>query len=277
MHIIRNCLDHGIESVHDRIKAGKPEKGTIFFNAYHSSTNVHIEIEDDGRGIDAEKVKRKAIAKGLINEDTNLTEKQIYDLLFLPGFSTAENVTDVSGRGVGMDVVRQKITNIRGEIDIESQKNKGTKITLKIPLTLSIIDGLLVEVKETSYIIPLSSVKKIYAINHSEIENKFNKLIVLDGERIPYFSLRDEFETVSNPDKVEQVIVIQYENQKVGLVVDHVVGEYQAVLKPLGKHYKNQEIISAATILGDGTIALVIDTNRAVNYFANLTYQEDKI
>lgn len=278
MHIIRNCLDHGIESVEDRIKAGKPEKGTIFFNAYHSSTNVHIEIEDDGRGVDTEKVRRKAISKGIINEETILTDKQIFDLLFLPGFSTAENVTDVSGRGVGMDVVRQKISNIRGEIEIESQRNVGTKITLKIPLTLSIIDGLLVQVNETFFVLPLSSVQKIFAINHNDIENRFNNLVVLDGERIPYFYLRNEFEAEANEKITEHIIIIQYENQKVGLVVDDVVGEYQAVLKPLGKHYKNQEIISAATILGDGTIALVIDTNRAVNYFANLsTYKEEKI
>jgi two-component system, chemotaxis family, sensor kinase CheA len=277
MHIIRNCLDHGIEPVEERIKAGKPEQGTIFFNAYHSSTNVHIEIADDGRGIDIEKVRKKAIAKDLISEDSFTTDKQIFDLLFLPGFTTAENVTDVSGRGVGMDVVRQKISNIRGEIEIESQKNKGTKITLKIPLTLSIIDGLLVQVDETFYVIPLSSVQKIYAIDHNDIDNKFNNLIVLDGEKIPFFYLRKEFTTGINKNNSEQVIVIQYENQKVGLVVDDVIGEYQAVLKPLGKHYKKQEIISAATILGDGTIALVIDTNRAVTHFANLIYQEEKI
>lgn len=277
MHIIRNCLDHGIETAAERKKAGKPEKGTIRFNAFHSGTSVHIEIEDDGRGIDVEKVKRKAINKGIINEETYLTEKQLYDMLFLPGFSTAENVTDVSGRGVGMDVVRQKINNIRGEIEIDSQKNKGTKITLKIPLTLSIIDGLLVKVSENFYVIPLSSVLKIHAIDHQKIENKFNNLIQLDGEQVPYFYLRDEFESGPNNTSIEQVIVLQHEKQKAGIVVDEVVGEYQAVLKPLGKHYKNQEIISAASILGDGTIALVIDTIKSINYFANITFQEEKI
>ena len=276
MHIIRNCLDHGIESTEERIKLGKPEKGKILLNAYHSSTNVHIEIEDDGKGIDIEKVKMKAKAKGLITEDTNLTEKQIFDLLFLPGFSTAENVTDISGRGVGMDVVKQKISNIRGEVELESTKNAGTKLTIKVPLTLSIIDGLLVRVFDTFYVIPLSAVEKIYAINHQDIENKFNNVLVLGGERIPYFYLRGEFKLDSSDNKLEQVIVVSYENQKVGLVVDDVIGEYQAVLKPLGKHYKNQEIISAATILGDGTIALVIDTNRAVYHFANLITQMEE-
>ncbi|MBN2612866.1 MAG: chemotaxis protein CheA [Bacteroidales bacterium] len=278
MHIIRNCIDHGIETTEERLKKGKPEQGTILLNAYHSSTNVHIEISDDGKGIDAEKVRKKAVAKGLITEDNYLTEKQIYELLFLPGFSTAEHVTDVSGRGVGMDVVKQKITNIRGEIEIESSKNAGTKLTLKVPLTLSIIDGLLVRVEDIFYLIPLSAVEKIYAINHEDIDGKFNNLIVLGGERIPYFYLRKEFNLEADNNINDQVIVIKYETQKVGLVVDEVIGEYQAVLKPLGRHYKNQEIISAATILGDGTIALVIDVNRAVNHFANIiTHMEEKI
>ncbi|MFO7658550.1 MAG: chemotaxis protein CheA [Bacteroidales bacterium] len=278
MHIIRNCIDHGIETVNERLKKGKPEQGTILLNAYHSSTNVHIEISDDGKGIDAEKVRQKAIAKGMITEDTYLTDKQIYELLFLPGFSTAENVTDVSGRGVGMDVVKQKITNIRGEIEIESSKNAGTKLTLKVPLTLSIIDGLLVRVADIFYVIPLSAVEKIYAINHEEIEGKFNNLIVLGGERLPYFYLRKEFKLEDIEGVNDQIVVIKYETQKVGLVVDEVIGEYQAVLKPLGRHYKNQEIISAATILGDGTIALVVDVNRAVNHFANIITQlEEKI
>ena len=275
MHIIRNCIDHGIESPSERKKSGKPEKGTILFNAYHSSTNVHIEIMDDGKGIDLECVREKAISKGLITEETSLTEKQVLDLLFLPGFTTVENVTDVSGRGVGMDVVRQKIANIRGEIEIDSKKGKGTRILLKIPITLSIIDGLLVKVDETNYVIPLTSVQKLYAIDHNEIVNKFNNQIVLDGEKIPFFNLRDEFKAGNSEQKSEQIVVIQYENQKVGLVVDTVIGEYQAVLKPLGKHYKNQQIVSAATILGDGTIALVIDTNRAVNYFANFVLSEE--
>jgi len=277
MHIIRNCIDHGIELPDERISKGKPAEGKIQLNAFHSGTNVHIEIQDDGRGIDVEKIRTKALQKGLIHDEANLSDRQLYDLLFLPGFSTAENVTDVSGRGVGMDVVRQKIANIRGEIQVESQKDLGTKITLKIPITLSIIDGLLVEVDKTNYIIPLISVSKIYSIDHSAIENKFNNYIVLDEERIPFFYLREEFEAAKNTEGQEQVIVIQYENQKVGLVADAVVGEYQAVLKPLGKHYRNQQIVSAATILGDGTVALVIDTNRAINYFSKLITVEESL
>jgi two-component system chemotaxis sensor kinase CheA len=268
MHIIRNCLDHGIESTETRLALGKPEYGKILMNAYHSSTNVHIEIIDDGAGLNLEKIRSKAIRQGMITEETVLSEKQIQELIFRPGFSTAEIVTDVSGRGVGMDVVKQKITGIRGEIAVDSEKNKGTKITLIIPLTLSIIDGLLVQVEDIRYVIPLSAIKKIYAIQHKQLGKSFNNQIMLDGNLIPYFSLRQEFECSDIDDQaIEQIILIEYENQKVGLVVDSVIGEYQAVLKPIGKHYKSQEIISAATILGDGTVSLVIDTSRIIAHF----------
>ncbi|MBN2273380.1 MAG: chemotaxis protein CheA [Bacteroidales bacterium] len=279
MHIIRNCLDHGIESSKTRQELGKPEYGKIIMNAFHSSTNVHIEIIDDGAGLNNEKIRRKAINHGLITEDTVLSERQLHDLIFQPGFSTAEIVTDVSGRGVGMDVVKQKIAGIRGQISVESEKNKGTKITLIIPLTLSIIDGLLVKVENTNYIIPLSAIEKIYAIQHQQLKKSFNNQIVLDGKRIPYFSLRHEFQcSEMNADGIEQVILIEYEKQKVGLVVDLVIGEYQAVLKPIGKHYKDQEIISAATILGDGTVALVMDTSKIITHFnAHFLKSEVKI
>ncbi len=276
MHIIRNCLDHGIEPAETRLALGKPEFGKIVMNAYHSSTNVHIEITDDGAGLDMEKIRSKAIRQGLITEDTIVSQRQLQELIFHPGFSTAEVVTDVSGRGVGMDVVKQKIAGIRGEITVDSEKNKGTKITLIIPLTLSIIDGLLVGVDDTRYIIPLMAIKKIYAVQHKQIGKSFNNQIVLDGARIPYFSLRQEFLCPDRDNQdIDQIILIEYENQQVGLVVDSVVGEYQAVLKPIGKHYKKQEIISAATILGDGTVALVIDTSRIITHF-NAKFEEVK-
>jgi len=174
-----------------------------------------------------------------------------------------------------MDVVRRKIADIRGEVDVDSIINKGTTITLKLPLTLSIIDGLLVDIDKTNYIIPLSAVEKIYAIEHSKLVNTFNHLVILDGVQIPFFYLREEFNIEENDETMDQVVVVKYEDQKVGFVVDAVVGEYQAVLKPLGKYYKRQEIISGATILGDGTVALVFDTNKAIKYFSNLTNKEE--
>jgi two-component system, chemotaxis family, sensor kinase CheA len=270
MHILRNSMDHGIETADVRKKLEKPAQGTITLKAFYSGANVHIQIHDDGAGIDPDKIRKKAIAKGIIAPDTVLSRKEVYDLIFMPGFSTATNITDVSGRGVGMDVVRRKIADIRGEVEVDSNVNVGTTITLKLPLTLSIIDGLLVKIEDTFYIIPLSAVEKIYAVEHEKLVDTFNHLVVLDGIQVPFFNLREEFEIEQHTNGLDQVVVVKYEDQRVGFVVDGVVGEYQAVLKPLGKHYKRQEIISGATILGDGTVALVFDTNKAVKYFSNL-------
>lgn len=271
MHILRNSLDHGIEIPQVRLEKGKPAQGKILLKSFYSGANVIIQIFDDGAGIDPNFIRTKAIQKGLINPDLPLTRKEILDLIFIPGFSTAANVTDVSGRGVGMDVVKRKIADIRGEVDVESEINVGTTLTIKLPLTLSIIDGLLVKVDEIFYVIPLSVIDKIYAIEHSKLMRAFNNTIVLDGEQIPFFYLRNEFELSESEATHEQIIVVRYEDKRVGLALDNVIGEYQAVLKPLGKHYKKQEIISGATILGDGTIALVMDTNKAIKHFAYKT------
>ncbi len=268
LHILRNCIDHGIESPNERIKSSKPEQGTILLKAYYSGTNVHIKIKDDGAGIDTEKIRLKGVEKGLISKDAELSRKEIFDLLFEPGFSTAKNVTDVSGRGVGMDVVKRKLAEVRGEVEVDSEINEGTTITIKLPLTLSIIDGLLVKIADNYYIIPLSVVGKIYSTDQESVVNKFNNLIVLDGEQIPFYYLREEFNLPNNNEDHEQIIVVSYEDKKIGIVVDEVVGEYQAVLKALGKLFKNQEIISGATILGDGTVALVMDTNKMILQFS---------
>ena len=271
MHILRNSLDHGIELPSIRSAKGKPEQGKILLKSFYSGANVIIQIFDDGAGIDTTVIRTKAIQKGLINPDVAMSKKEILDLIFIPGFSTAANVTDVSGRGVGMDVVKRKISDIRGEVEVESELNAGTTLTIKLPLTLSIIDGLLVKIEETFFVIPLTVIDKIYAVEHSKMIKAFNNTIVLDGEQVSFFNLRHEFEIEESTSVYEQAIVVRYEDKRVGLVVDTVIGEYQAVLKPLGKHYKRQEIISGATILGDGTIALVMDTNKAIKQFAYKT------
>ncbi|MCG8411942.1 MAG: chemotaxis protein CheA [Bacteroidales bacterium] len=268
LHILRNSIDHGIESPEQRLKLNKSPQGKILLKAFYSGANVHIQIHDDGAGIDINKIKRKAIEKGFIDENTILNKKEILDLVFLPGFSTAENITDLSGRGVGMDVVKRKITEIRGEIELDTEVNIGTTLTIKLPLTLSIIDGLLVKIHKTHYVLPLSVVDKIYVTDHSKVVNKYNNMIVLDGEQIPFYYLREEFDLPESTQEVEQVVVVKYEDKKIGLVVDEVEGEYQAVLKSLGKIYKKQEMISGATILGDGTVALVMDTNKIINRFS---------
>ncbi len=278
MHILRNSLDHGIETPENRIKAGKSEDGNIFLKAYYSGSNVHIKVKDDGAGIDPEKILKKARQKGLVAEQAVLDKNQILDLVFAPGFSTAEVVSDVSGRGVGMDVVSRKIAEIRGEVVLDSDKGIGTTITIILPLTLSIIDGMQVSIGEATYIIPLYAVHKIYSVSHQIIQKSFDNVIALEGEQLPFFSLRQHFEVPGDSPDREEIIVVKYENRKVGLLIDRVIGEYQTVLKPLGKHYKSQEFISGGTILGDGTIALVLDTNKIISKFSKrtLTMEESK-
>jgi two-component system chemotaxis sensor kinase CheA len=269
LHILRNCIDHGIESPEDRKEAGKPEEGKITLKAFYSGASVHIQVHDDGRGIDPEIIRRKAIEKNIITPETTLSDKELYELILLPGFTTSDNVTDVSGRGVGMDVVKRNLADIRGEVEIDSEMGAGTTLTVILPLTLSIIDGLLVELADNQYVIPLNAVDKIYAAQHSDVVDTFNNLIVLDGERIPFFYLREEFALPESDSSTEEIVVVQYNDNRIGLVVDTVIGEYQAVLKSLGKMYKNQDMISGATILGDGTVALVMDTNKMIERFSN--------
>lgn len=269
MHILRNSIDHGIEPAQQRRKAGKSETGKITLRAYYSGTSVNIEIQDDGAGIDAEIIYQKAIDKKLVSPDQNFTQQEKLNMVFMPGLSTAHTITGVSGRGVGMDVVKRKIDEVRGDVEIRSELTVGTTITVKLPLTLSIIDGLLVRIKETYFVIPLSVVGKIYEVEHQKIINTFNNIVVLDGRQYPFLYLREEFEMTENPPQREQIVLVKYADKEMGLAVDTVEGEYQAVLKPMGKHYRDLEIISGATILGDGTVALVMDTNKIIRQFVN--------
>ncbi len=264
LHILRNAIDHGIELPEDRIKAGKSPKGTILFKAYYAGANVIIEISDDGKGIDSNFILQKAISKGIVEEGVQLEEKEILSLIFLSGFTTREEVTDVSGRGVGMDVVRRKISEIRGEVSIESENGKGTIITITLPLTLSIIDGLLVKVDENQYVIPISSIEKIHALNRSQFKNTFNNVVELEGDQLPYINLRKSFNLANSEfeSEVVQLVVIKSDSRMTGLIVDSVIGEYQTVVKPLGKYLRKQEILSGASIMGDGSISMVIDTSR---------------
>ncbi len=271
MHILRNSLDHGIESNEQRAILGKPEKGTIRLRAYYSGTNVNVEIKDDGKGINTEIIRAKAIEKGVIEEDTILTEKEIFGLLFHAGFSTAEVVTDVSGRGVGMDVVRRNINALRGEIDIESTLNVGTTLTISLPLTLSIIDGLLVQLGDGCYVIPLAAIDKCYTYLNANDVNKFTGILELDNNQIPFIDLRETFKITDKKgvDLAKQIVVVNNGKSQVALICDHIVGEYQAVIKPLGVYFKDQDYISGSTILGDGTIALVFDTNRLIRKYVD--------
>lgn len=273
LHIIRNCIDHGIEVPEIRLKKGKNRTGRLILKAFHSGPNVIIEISDDGAGINIETIRKKAIETGIITAENNLTQREILNLIFLPGFSTAKNVTDVSGRGVGMDVVKRKINDIRGEVEIDSEVEKGTKISIKLPLTLSIIDGLLVQVDNNQYVIPLSQVDSIHTMAYENINTSHNNLAVINGERIPFYNLREEFHGYTQTDSDQQVVIVKYENVRIGIFTDKVLGEYQAVLKSLGKFFKSQDIFSGATILGDGTIALVLDINKLISQLSNQLIQ----
>lgn len=260
VHLIRNCIDHGIELPADREKQGKPRAGNVHLSAMHSGAQVLIEIADDGRGLDAEAIRAKAIEKGLISSDAVLTEKELYSLILAPGFSTAKTVTNVSGRGVGMDVVKRAIDELRGTIDITSWQGQGSTITLKLPLTLAIIDGLLVRIGDGFYVITLSSVEECVELTHKDIENSHGRHIAnVRGKIVPYIRLRQEFGINGKRPDIEQIVITATDAGRIGFVVDQVIGEHQTVLKSLGKFYKGIEGISGATILGDGTVALIID------------------
>lgn len=268
MHILRNSIDHGIEDQTERKKLGKNPVGQITMDVYHQSNNVIIKIEDDGHGIDSQVIRNVAIKKNLIKTDQNLSESELINLIFLPGFSSAKSVSNVSGRGVGLDVVKKNISRIRGTIEINTQKGKGTTFIIKLPLTLSIIDGLQVRVADRDLIIPLFQVDRIATITNELDDPGLNQFLVIDGMQVPYFDLREDFEIKGEIPKRREIVVTSYENEKVAVVVDYVVGENQTVLKPLGKHFKRQDFISGGTILGDGSVALVLDINKIVKVFS---------
>jgi two-component system chemotaxis sensor kinase CheA len=268
LHILRNSIDHGIETPQIRQKSGKPEEGTIKLRAFYSGANVVIEISDDGAGIDTQKVYDKAVENGVVAPDIPLSEQEILNLVFRSGFSTNSKVTEVSGRGVGMDVVMQNIMAIRGNVNLTSERGKGTTIRITLPLVLSIIDGLLVKIDQTQYVIPLSLTDRIFPVRASDVEKAFNNMISLGGKQLPFYNLREELNLDGKAPEKMQMVVINYRETRVALTVDQVVGKLQAVLKPLGKLYHDQKLISAATIMGDGSIALILDVNALVDEYS---------
>ncbi|ABY92954.1 chemotaxis protein CheA [Thermoanaerobacter sp. X514] len=265
IHLIRNSIDHGIEMPQERLQKGKPEQGTINLRAYHEGNNVIIEVSDDGRGIDIEKVKAKAVEKGIYTAEqvNDLSKDKILDLLFRPGFSTTDKVTDISGRGVGLDVVKNKIESLNGSIEILSEINKGTKFIIKLPLTLAIIQALLVKVGDEKFAIPLNSISEIVHKKEEEIHNVQGKEVVLfRGKVIPIIRLNEVLETkkISNNGNLVCVIIKKGENLAC-CTVDELIGQQEIVIKPLGKYLSNVKVIAGATILGDGQVALIVDAN----------------
>ena len=269
VHLIRNSCDHGVESPAARRAAGKPEQGTVRLSAYHSGASVFIEIRDDGAGLDATAIREKALARGLVEPDVELSEKELFNLVFLPGFSTARQVSSVSGRGVGMDVVKRSIDGLRGTVEIESSRGSGTTIRIKLPLTLAIIDGLLVAVGGASYVLPLSIVEECVELTRDDVARAHgNRLAVVRGELVPYLRLREHFGVQGEQPPIEQIAITSVAGTRYGLVVDEVIGQHQTVIKSLGRMYRGVEGLSGATILGDGTVALIVDVPALVHGLA---------
>lgn len=260
VHIIRNSIDHGIEQPDERLRAGKPAQGTIRLSAGHSGANVVVEIRDDGKGLDTEAIRAKAIERGLIAADAELTERELFSLILQPGFSTARKLTNVSGRGVGMDVVKQAIDALKGRIDIASQKGFGSTISLTLPLTLAIIDGLLVRIGEDFFVFPLSAVKECIELSRQDIAATHGRhLVNVRGNLVSYVDLRERFVAQGDRPDIQQVVITEHELGRIGFVVDEVIGQHQTVIKSLGTFYRNVSGLSGATILGDGTVALILD------------------
>jgi two-component system chemotaxis sensor kinase CheA len=258
-HLVRNSMDHGIESAELRVARGKPARGTLKLNAYHDAGSIVIEVSDDGGGLNKERILNKAIERGLVSDGENLSDREIYNLIFEPGFSTAETVSNLSGRGVGMDVVKRNITALRGTVTLDSEIEKGTTVRIRLPLTLAIIDGFLVGVGNAVYVVPLDMV--VECIERAAWENAGGdgRYLNLRGEVLPYLRLREHFEVEGEPARRENVVVVRYGEHKVGLVVDRLLGEFQTVIKPLGKVFHQVSGIGGFTILGSGEVALILD------------------
>ncbi len=272
MHLVRNAIDHGIESPEQRMEAGKPARGTVNLDAFHDSGSIVIQIKDDGGGLSKEKILKKALEKGLIQENQQLNDQEIYRLIFGAGFSTADKVSNLSGRGVGMDVVRRNIESLRGHVEIESEEGKGTSISIRLPLTLAIIDGFQVRVGEAQYIVPLDMVDECIELNESLRSNDEQaNYINLRGEILPFVHLSDLFGANVQMDEKhrDNIVVVQFAGKKAGFVVDELLGEHQTVIKPLGQVFQNLKGISGATILGSGEVAMIIDIPEMVSRVVN--------
>lgn len=260
MHLLRNAMDHGIEAPEARQAAGKPGKGNLHLNAYHDSGSIVIEIADDGAGLDRERILAKARERGLLADSATPSDQEIYNLIFEPGFSTAAAVTNLSGRGVGMDVVKRNISALRGSVDLDSQAGRGTTVRIRLPLTLAIIDGFLVSVGQASYVVPLDMVQECVELSAEDRRaTRERSYLDLRGEVLPLVFLREHFNAGGSPGRRENVVVVRCGEHKAGLVVDELQGEFQTVIKPLGKLFSALRGISGSTILGNGAVALILD------------------
>lgn len=260
VHLLRNSIDHGIELGDKRVEVGKPRRGTIRISAEHAGSHVVISIEDDGKGIDRKAVRAKAIEKKLITPDAVLGDGELLNLILQPGFSTAQKLTSVSGRGVGMDVVKKQIDSLRGSLKLASEHGRGSKVALFLPLTLAIIEGLIVEIGADQFIIPMAAITENVELDQADRSQKNGRnVVVVRGELVPYIDLRAAFQIEGAPPPIEKVVIVRYGEDRVGLVVDRVLGTHQTVLQSLGQFFRQIDVVSGATIMGDGRVALILD------------------
>jgi two-component system chemotaxis sensor kinase CheA len=267
VHLLRNSIDHGIEAPPGRAAAGKAARGVIRLSAAHTGSEVVVSVEDDGKGLDRAAIRAKALERQLLAADANPGDKELLQLILLPGFSTARQVTNVSGRGVGMDVVKRQIDALRGTISIASRPGKGTAISLRLPLTLAIIEGLLVEVAGDRFIIPMSQVSENIELDRAQrSRNNGRNVTAVRGALVPYIGLRESFGLPGDPPAIEKVVIVNHEEHRVGLVVDRVLGTHQTVLQPLGRFLRDVDVVSGSTVMGDGSVALVLDIRAIVRF-----------
>nr|WP_313405260.1 chemotaxis protein CheA [Pseudomonas sp.] len=268
-HLVRNAMDHGIEPAEKRMASGKPAQGSVWLNAFHDAGSIVIEVGDDGGGLDPQRILAKARERGMLAEGQQLTEKDIFNLIFEPGFSTAEQVSNLSGRGVGMDVVKRNITALRGTIELDSKLGQGTRVRIRLPLTLAIIDGFLVNVGQASYVIPLELVEECIELNGNDVFQRGH--LELRGQMLPVVDLRELFEDDSPRPRRESVVVVHQAGLCAGLVVDQLLGEFQTVIKPLSKVFSACPGLGGFTILGDGTVALILDIPNLLGQLTRVT------
>ena len=259
MHMIRNSVDHGLEMPDVRRALGKDPSGKIVLQAFHDSGNIVVQISDDGAGLDHDRIIQHARKRGIVPDGARLTEPEIHNLIFQPGFSTADKVSELSGRGVGLDVVRRNVNALSGAVHVESRKGHGTTFTIRLPLTLAIIDGFAVKVGTETYVIPLSSVKECLELPVEKHQSEEGGVINLRGEALPYVRLRDLFGNSGRAPAREKIIVVEYQGGRAGLAADELLGEQQAVIKPLGRLFQRIPGVSGSTILGNGRVALILD------------------
>lgn len=272
LHLVRNAIDHGIESVEARRESGKSERGRLGLNAYHDSGSVVVEVSDDGRGLRRERILEKAVALGLVAPDQSLSDREVFDLIFAAGFSTADKVSNLSGRGVGMDVVRSSIQALRGMVELDSQAGRGTTVRIRLPLTLAIIDGFLVRSGAVHYVIPLEMVVECLGFSSSDCRSAQERgFIGVRGRVLPVVRLSEAFGMPSEIGRREDVVVVKSGNQTAGLIVDELLGELQTVIKPLSKLFGKVRGISGSALLGSGEVALILDVNALVQSLARHT------